>query len=133
MSQNYCITASPPPLHPQNTHTHTHPYQVDPWLTVEEKRGDEGRSEERSSIFTWLYHHINIQLRKLEPFFTVTEEVVEMELRAFKSSMNFRKTTRSWRKGHHYWKTKNADGCNVCSDFNIWPCVGVCELSFSLA
>lgn len=95
-------------------------------------RGDQSR-EEGISIFTWVYCRINIQLRKSEPFFAITEEVVETELRAFKSSMNFRKTTRRRRKGHYYWKTKNADGYDVCSDFNTWSRVGVRELSFSLA
>ncbi len=37
------------------------------------------------------------------------EETEEMELRAFKLTVNFRKTTRCERKGHCYWKTKTAD------------------------
>lgn len=57
---------------------------------------------------------------------------METELRAFKSSMNFRKTTRRQRKGHYYWKTKTADGYDVRRDFNTWSRGGVCELSFSL-
>lgn len=97
----------------------------------EESRGERGR-EEGLSIFTSLYCRINIQLRKSEPFFTVVEEVVETQLRAFKSSMNFRKTSRRRRKGHYYWRTKTADGDHVRADFNAWPRVGVCELSSSL-
>lgn len=54
---------------------------------------------------------------------------MEVELRAFKSGMNFQKTTRRRRKGHYYWKTKNADGHGVRSDSNACSRRGVRELS----
>lgn len=52
-------------------------------------------------------------MQVLTPFLApIMKEAEEMELRAFKSTMNIRKTTHGERKGHCYWK--NAD--NVCSD-----------------
>lgn len=55
----------------------------------------------------------------------IMKEIEEMELSAFKLTVNFRKTTGCERKGHCYWKTKNADWCHVCSDAMPFLCLCV--------
>lgn len=71
------------------------------------------------------------------PFFRrgIMKETEEMELGAFKLTMNFRKTARCERKGHCYWKTKSADWYRVCSDAmpSLQRCVCVCSSRLCIA